>query len=714
MLRLSTKTPLDGGFYVTGRYTLAVVAVEEGVLRLDRTEAEYTFTPNPTDLDDTTMFANTVSPDQGGGFYVELSEIGTKTISIRGTTGQFPAQSQGGRILESIAGATGRLAASTANLLGITDREDGYSEFIKLQNFFREWGARIRSDPSRYAMVFVNHKDVDFYQVVPIDFRKTRTSARPLQYGYAVSLRVISEFDPSGVFARQQSWLDRVDNIRSQINRWRQAINQAALLSSYLVSSSLSTFTATSLAPFSDMTAFFDNLAEGIQGAAFVANSSTIAAATSVEQLNDATARLFTTREGSVIAETRQMIASTNVSASVYPAASSSSFVPPTSSAMARIFAANTDVLWAAEEILNASLTTSAGMFIYSGIDTNSPYIDQYITALELNINGLIATEAAPLPEWSPSGRAGADSRAMHEAARAGLAGYVADSTSDLVSASLAEETQIIDGVRQPRDRTNDTSARYSLAYIAALVLGPWARGNDESISPELNSFRRGFLGMRDPSTLAPLYKIVDVSSTDTIYSLASRHLGSWRRWFEIALINDLKYPYVSTAGGEFVRKPGEQVYIPLETATVPVSLVERLLSITSVHDLVSLQDAFLGFDLELDYSGDMVFNGRDYAFVSGVKAFEQELSMVLDGAGGVTSDPTQGLGLRIGSKGKGGATAQLWGGYLRRWLSADPRVNDVVALKTFLDGDTVHFYTKLRFENYDSTVTVAGDVRPR
>ena len=217
---------------------------------------------------------------------------------------------------------------------------------------------------------------------------------------------------------------------------------------------------------------------------------------------------------------------------------------------------------------------------------------------------------------------------------------------------------------------------------------------------------------MRNPALLSPYYRVVKVSQADTIYSLADKHLGSWERWFEIVLLNDLRYPYISVDGGIYCRTPGQTIYIPEPGATVPVDLVEDLLRITRVHDRVTLEDAFLGFDIQIGWDGDSVFAKNDFAHVTGKSAFAQEVAFVLEGYGGLSVDPNAGPGFRIGSKSKGFASLSLWAGVFRQWLINDSRVSEVVALKVSQDKDAVYFWTKLKFEGYDEEIVLADNIR--
>jgi hypothetical protein len=92
MLRLAERELDDRGYYRFGEYSLRIVHIvtRAGNSTFDMDSVrEYVFRPNPTDIESMNQYANMVQPDHGDGFYVDVNGVGVKTVSIRGTTGQF-------------------------------------------------------------------------------------------------------------------------------------------------------------------------------------------------------------------------------------------------------------------------------------------------------------------------------------------------------------------------------------------------------------------------------------------------------------------------------------------------------------------------------------------------------------------------------------------------------------------------------------------------
>jgi len=701
MLRLREKTLDDRGYYRQGVYSLRISPIEDGSIVIDANRAvdNFQFAPNPTDLDDTMQFANTVQADHANGYYVDVNELGMKTISIRGITGQKPKMHVADRVLGS--------SALTNSGIPYFDTGDGYTIWQQLYNFFVAWANAIRERPHGYALMFVNTKDAEIYQVVPMTVRKVRTSARPLTYGYAIDLQVLGEAD-----ARDEtpSWLERMDDIRSRVKSWQNTINQTLILAANLLND-VALYTVGSV--FGPITSTLTQLNNGLQGFGFTAQKINRYGAYSHDRLKAVAEELANSAK---IDEGQNAVTKTLTDTNI-PAGSIPGVYPPTADACYTSLVPPAEIiLRTGVQALSENAVVDEG--IRSNLDLDSPNLETYGDALRMLQLVYLTVDSAPLPNSTPAGNASSESKDLHRVVRAGSAGDVIGREDVLASAALAGETDLLEDTvigteTRHAVRRQKTIETYTLSHLATIVLRDWARSNNDRISPQLNSFRKWFLGMRDPSSFSTVYKNVEVSSTDTIYSLASRYLGSWERWAEIALVNGLKYPYISRQGGAYQKAPGEEIAIPVEDAKVPVEVVEDLIQITKTHDLLTTQQLFLGFDVEISgVSGDMVYSVYDVAHLAGLQAFRQELSLVIEGRGGVTPDRSAGPVIKIGSRSRGRQSIDLWQAVLKLWFSQDPRVNEVVWVRVEQRGDVVQFSSKLKFENFDSATTVAGELR--
>lgn len=691
MLSITGRDPVPGGFYLSVQYKLEILPIVDGEVNFEDVHAEYIFRPNPTDIDRTINIPNNIQPDQLQGFYVDVNTPGTFFLVVRGTTGQI-LKSKAERALDMFGLGS---FADMATLVGLTKEDNGYTEYIKLTNFFYEYFQLIQDDPSGYAMIWLNAKDVEFYRVLPLSLNFPRTSARPISYGYAVTFQAIDETRPAHTDPRTA--MDRMNQIRANINRWKTAIAKSIVTVGYLAQHVTNIGNRFGLDQANYVGNILNNMAGGLEG---LANTSS-----QVDTTLSNTREMFSNIRERANTALYKITDDTGYLSSQQIA----ELTPPTRDNIAFLYAGIDDVL--EQSRLGLEQVNPSGPS--SSLDPASPYLDAYGASVDLMMQARLATELAPLPDNDPITIALNEIRGVHRSARAGTVGYLEGRGDELSSASYAAETYMLNGVRHPIGVSNESGSAVSLSYLTAEILKSWGTLNDNSISPALASFRKAFFGMNDPSTLSPIYKMITIKRGDTIYKLAEKHLGTWERWAEIALINGLQYPYISRIGGLYCKIPGDVIYIPTKDARIQPELLENLYGIIAVHDRVTLNEAFLGFDIAIDpTSGDAEFEIWDYAFTTGFQAFVQETGFVFEGTGGLTSDPEKGLGIKIGTKRGGLRDIALWQGIIKQWLSNDPRIEQVIKVNVTQDGGTIQFSSKVKVHGIDETQVVASMVR--
>jgi len=702
MLQIQHRTPNREGFYLSGIYTLSIVPIQSGVVDASRPILEYTFAPGPSDIDSNLAFPNDVHPDQADGVYVSVNEVGTGTISIRGTTGQFPQRSDLNKYLGAFGSSVSSAISAVSNVIpgadAVLGNNDGYALWMALYNFFARWAAEVRYRPHEVAMLFLNHKDVEFLQVVPMNFRKTRTAARPMGYGFAIDLQVLSTVR----YTVQIPWWEFMASVRANSENWKRLIDRSILLVSQLGTQVSTGFISAFMNPVQES---ISAMSAGVQGLEFGAKVVSDTAASSYEALKNPASMAFGQEFQKAVRNRPNSAQEFDV-----PFLAEQYIIPPTRTAILGVYAGAEGIL----DSVNDALTEAGS----AGGESTQLALDDSVfeaaeAALDLVFTGHMAADLAPLPEFSPSIDAASEAADMHRTSRTGGASLIDGRSDEFASALLAGDTEFVDGARTPRATRPRGASQHPLSYLAAKLLPGWVRGDGTGTPAELSSFRRAVLGMRDPTTLAPLFRAYTVKSTDTIYSIATELLGLWSRWPEIALINGLTYPYIAPQSGPYQAGPGDTIYVAAPDAKVPAELVENLLNIAMTHDLVSLQDLFLGIDWEVNaLTGDFVWAEYDFAMVSGVKAFEQELAVVLEGSGGVTPDQVAVIPLRIGTKSRGAATMRLWQSLISNWLEQDPRIAAVEWVSVKQEGSVVTYSSKVKFEHYDDTVVLAGALR--
>lgn len=704
MLPISERSPHRDGYYLEGTYTLAIARMRDGVIDATDLAVSYDFAKPPTDIDTSLMFPNDVHPDQGNGVFVSVNEVGTGLISIRGNTGQFPKRNMLQEVLGTVGGSLtsgiGSVARSVPQALGTVAAQDGYQLWVALYNFFAQWSYYVRSSPHEVAMLFFNHKDLEFLHVVPNSFRKVRNASAPMRYGYDIQLQVLGEVD----YSPQISWQEREASIRSDIDRWKRFVDRALLLTSMFTRDIATGFISAGINPVRESAL---NMSAGIQGLKYTSDIVASVASSAWQAMKQPQEMLFAQELNRAYQNNGKTLTQYNI-----PEHAVSQITPPTRRNLRDVLDPTRDMT---DEVIVG--LSKAGGTTTTEATTELSLDDDLFTVwenvLDLYITGMLIEDGAPLAEETPAYSASAEMSEMHRAARAASAGMVYDREDEFASALLSGDTEMIGDTRHPRATEDRDRSQHSLSYLAAKLLPGFVQSEGTGVPAQLDSYRRAFLGSRDPSKISSLYRAVRIKPIDSIYSLAVEHLGSWTRWAEIAFVNGLAYPYITERTGPYTVGRGDVIYIPSRDANIDPETVENLLNIAKTHDLVSLQDLFLGFDWEISaITGDFVWGEYDFTHVAGVKAFMQEVAIVLEGQGGVTPDQHRLIPMKVGTKSRGNVSLGIWRALIANWFESDHRVERVEWVTLKQDRDVVSFSAKLKFEHYDESITVAGALR--
>lgn len=139
----------------------------DGKNKLKRVEFEfmgksYKFKLNPEEYSQDEPNRANVTQTKAGAWIDEFG-AGIQTISFRGTTGLSDGK----------------------------NNSAGFAKFKELRNLIREVYNRVspgKTVPSSKELKFYNYTDDEYWVVTPINFKLTRTVARPLMYNYDIAL----------------------------------------------------------------------------------------------------------------------------------------------------------------------------------------------------------------------------------------------------------------------------------------------------------------------------------------------------------------------------------------------------------------------------------------------------------------------------------------------------------------------------------------------
>lgn len=133
-------------------------------------------------------------------------------------------------------------------------------------------------------------------------------------------------------------------------------------------------------------------------------------------------------------------------------------------------------------------------------------------------------------------------------------------------------------------------------------------------------------------------FREIVVGSGDTLEGIAAKRLGNPNKWLELAILNDLKPPFISNNRIPNTLQPGSKIVVPITTPTVPPDTITAAL--VAVGD--SQSEAYLGTDFELvqtlrpdgrpsgqyAWAIDTAHGSTDVRKISGIKNYSQALEM--------------------------------------------------------------------------------------
>lgn len=184
------------------------------------------------------------------------------------------------------------------------------------------------------------------------------------------------------------------------------------------------------------------------------------------------------------------------------------------------------------------------------------------------------------------------------------------------------------------------------------------------------------------------------VRGGDTVQGLAARFLGNGMLWYDIVLVNGLKPPYISWAGGPNVARPGDTLLMPRLGGGSPTNSAARKTGAAA--------EQLFGRDCRLVETPtsrpgrpevDLAIDARtstDLATIGGTANLVQAVQLrVWTTRGTMVHYPGYGLPPTVGFGNTAANLTALKVG-LRSTLAQDSRIAAVLAIRTSASGDTL------------------------
>jgi hypothetical protein len=207
-------------------------------------------------------------------------------------------------------------------------------------------------------------------------------------------------------------------------------------------------------------------------------------------------------------------------------------------------------------------------------------------------------------------------------------------------------------------------------------------------------------------------FREVTVQQGDTIYAISIRHLGSATYWQDIAIINQLRAPYIASGARiPGTKVPGDPIVVPVNRRTKPA----RVVAPGNREEGGSQVSSFFGKDVRLEklannkygWLVDIAHGSEDVLLVSGVDNLVQGLgSRMRTEKRHDLCFPAMGLPRIVGNRSIG----ELWMEAriaVQQETLADPRIEAVSGMEFTVEQDVLTINVNARPIGYDTNRTL-------
>jgi hypothetical protein len=206
---------------------------------------------------------------------------------------------------------------------------------------------------------------------------------------------------------------------------------------------------------------------------------------------------------------------------------------------------------------------------------------------------------------------------------------------------------------------------------------------------------------LEEPSAVEP----VDILATDDLQTIAARVFGDPDKFRDIAILNNLKAPYISEAGGNGVLKPGDKILIPKYSGSGSTGIV-RNKEYNITKELRESEKA-MGVDLRVNADGDLVVsNTKDLSLIAGMNNISQAVALRIGyQKGSLKRHVSIGTDLNIGTKGP--RELSVIRDQIISSFSSDNRVESIPFIDLRREGGTITLNMLLKLKSVDQPIPI-------
>lgn len=597
---------------------------------------------NPSDLQQDENFAINITPTQDG-IVSEHNGIVFKDLTISGTTGIHP--------LRGVSGVVGTTVVSNPSA------KSGYEHFLEIRNYFRAYGEAKKKGKNRnLVLLFKNRKDNETLIIEPIKFSLKRNSSKPFSYDYTIVTKVLKSVEPT---AEDSPWslLKSIEETSAMIKE-KLDIGRGILLESQNVLRNIESEIDTVLfEPFRKFSLVLND-------AAGLAHS-----------LYDLPSNIKRNFDNSVIKAFNDAI----------------SILPGISGPVSQV-----------PKIQNNKSIASAKSLTPTGLQNKTSVIADGVAATQINAEEILpANLQRDLDEEVQS--ANSLPRSFYEDLLQ-TTNSIRDTAAEKFNLNTEEYNTYVGrvdtlGVPSFKKPTNqELLLLYGLDQMASsleLFLTSREFGEDlDSRSQEAEERFGNSIQIDDPSSAIE----VIIEQGQTLEDLASIYLGTPNAWTDIAILNNLKSPYIDeNPTSDKVKTYGDRILIPSTADTFTDAVVNN--KNTKISRQLNNLEKQMGVDIKLTENFDFSFNNRgDVNLIAGAPNAGQAIVIKLTlEKGDLRYHPELGLNTQIGEKLKDPFELKE---EIIKSLQQDSRFEQITKVNFRVGGNTIRIDMQIKLKN--------------
>lgn len=469
------------------------------------------------------------------GVIVESEGIVFKDIVIQGTTGVFPGKR------DSFGGSQANFPNITqppSRKGGVSDQGksgsstvvSGYEEFLSLRAFFVQYSEEKVAARGDLFLVFINEKDQQALLVEPLEFVMERNSKAPMQYQYRIVLKCIGVLD-SALESKVKSaptpdsLLNQIAAVSANTSAAIQQFRAAVGSTNQLIQSISQEIDKTFINPLRLVGAALKDVAEG--------RKSTLTSSAALRRnLNDSLLSIEEARYDKTI----------------------------------------DNLIQDAEVVSSVQQSTSAGFSASSGV-VNQGVISQRGVTDNFTSNQLLSN--AQTENFIRSSVTALEQSAQEPVPKAFVqnlrdqAKKLSDDIADAINLGNEDYDSIQN--RTPTIIANPLKSATSEEYLLLGSTQKLIAALDQVLATntlfeqdiqddfeDRQVLLKNIVDFQAPATV----REITIQQGDTLEKIALRSYGTVLRWPDLAVLNNLKYPYIADSRADGVKIPGDKLLI--------------------------------------------------------------------------------------------------------------------------------------------------------